>query len=667
MTSSSSASNRAVSAAIAQPLLQALDAFQQGRAGDCAKLCEAILAKRAKEPGALHLLGAARLRLGDGDAAVRALRLAVRYDPRNPEIHKNLGAALRAAGNTPAAVESLRQAIAIHPNAAAAHYNLGNALAELGRHEEAVAAYRRAASLVPGDAAVHNNLGHALEALGRRDEAIAAWRHSLLAEPAQRDAHLNFGRAMLANGDAEAALSHFDAALATCPDDPETRSERGVALYRLGRAEEAIDVLRLTADRHPNHVGARVNLGSVLCLEGRAAEGASEYEAALAIKPDDPDALSSFAAALDAIGDTHRACELLTRALAKHRDHPDALSNMGQLLCGQGQFDASIDYYDRALAIAPNHPEAQFGHAAASLTIGHFGVGWRSYRARPSMIGQGGYHREPLSASLVGRTVQVDGDQGLGDEIFFLRFLSQLRDRGARVFYRSDSRLVNMLRRASIADWVVSKKETEESADLRVSVGDLPYLLGHHDGAPLPQSITLPPLPEHVASARDQLAAMGPPPYLGLSWRAGTRGQRKAASREIPCTALAETLRDLPATWIALQRAPEEGELEVVSAALRAPLHDLTALNGDLESMLATLYLLDDYVCVSNTNVHLRAACGATCRILVPYPPEYLWMASGRDSRWFPGTTVYRQTAGRDWGAALAELRRDLASILRRP
>jgi Flp pilus assembly protein TadD len=162
-------------AAAARPLLHALSAFQQGRAADCAKLCESILAKRAREPGALHLLGAARLRLGDSEGALGALRQAARYDPRNAEIHSNLGAALRAAGDAAAAVESLRRAVALNPDAAPALYNLGNALAELGQHEEAVAAYRKAAALSPADAAVHNNFGLALAALGRHDEAIAAW------------------------------------------------------------------------------------------------------------------------------------------------------------------------------------------------------------------------------------------------------------------------------------------------------------------------------------------------------------------------------------------------------------------------------------------------------------------------------------------------------------
>ena len=657
---------RKAGAAPAQPLLQALAAFQQGRAADCAALCETILAKRAKEPGALHLLGAARLRLGDGEGAVRALTQAATYDPRNAEVHANLGAALRAAGDAAAAVKVLRRAVAINPNAVQPHYNLGNALAELGRHEEAIAAYGEVVTLDPGHAAAHNNLGLSLKAAGRRDEALAAWRRSVSAQSVQRDAHLNLGRALLEADDARAALSHFEAALAASPDDPDLHNERSVALLKLDRTDEAIAALRAVIGRHPSHVGARVNLGSALCLAGHAKEGAAEFDAALAVSPEDADTLSNLGAALDAAGGVDRARDALTRALALAPDHADALNNMGQLLKGQGRFEEAVDFYGRALAIAPNHPEAQFGHATANLALGRFGTGWRTYLARPNMAGRRGYHREPLPASLAGAHVLVDGDQGLGDEIFFLRFLPQLKQRGARVSYRPDPRLADMLRRAGFADRIVSKDDTTETADFRVVVCDLPYLLGHGDADPLPPSIVLQPLADRVAGMRDRLAACGPPPYLGLSWRAGTRGYRKALFKEAPWAALAATLRGVAGTWIALQRAPDAGELDAISAALQVPLHDLTALNSDLESMLALLSLLDDYVCVSNTNVHLRAACGQTCRILLPHPPEFRWMAAGTESPWFPGMTIYRQRPDGGWDAAFAALVRDLAAALPR-
>jgi ADP-heptose:LPS heptosyltransferase len=96
------------------------------------------------------------------------------------------------------------------------------------------------------------------------------------------------------------------------------------------------------------------------------------------------------------------------------------------------------------------------------------------------------------------------------------------------------------------------------------------------------------------------------------------------------------------------------------AAALGRPVADFTAVNEDLEQMLALLALIDDYVGVSNANMHLRAAVGRQARVLVPAPAEWRWMAAGA-SPWFAGFGVYRQALDASWKDALAALRGDLS------
>jgi hypothetical protein len=78
--------------------------------------------------------------------------------------------------------------------------------------------------------------------------------------------------------------------------------------------------------------------------------------------------------------------------------------------------------------------------------------------------------------------------------------------------------------------------------------------------------------------------------------------------------------------------------------------------------MLALLALIDDYIGVSNTNMHLRAGVGKTARVLVPCPAEWRWMAKGNRSPWFPGFSIYRQENNGDWSNALAQLAADLGA-----
>jgi hypothetical protein len=170
-----------------------------------------------------------------------------------------------------------------------------------------------------------------------------------------------------------------------------------------------------------------------------------------------------------------------------------------------------------------------------------------------------------------------------------------------------------------------------------------------------------------AARAKVGLSALGPGPYLGVTWRAGTDvlrrrefgNERNLLMKELPPAELGAAVRGWPGTIVALQRAMRADELEAFAQAARAPVHDLSALSEDLSALLATLSLLNDYVCVSNTNVHLLAGLGRTARVLVPYPAEWRW-GGGDASPWFPGFAVYRQRQSRGWTEPLSELRRSL-------
>ena len=192
----------------------------------------------------------------------------------------------------------------------------------------------------------------------------------------------------------------------------------------------------------------------------------------------------------------------------------------------------------------------------------------------------------------------------------------------------------------------------------------MPALLGS-DEAPPAWPLAVAPADELAARAR--LDALGPGPWLAVTWRAGTdvaRGREFGAERSLlskaaPAAALGGALRGWRGSVMLLQRGAREGEAAAFAAALQAPAHDLSALGDDLRALAATLAAVDDYVAVSNTNVHLMAGLGRRARVLVPQPPEWRWMHEGA-SPWFPGFPVYRQPPSRDWGSPLAGLRKDL-------
>ncbi|MGH8765013.1 MAG: hypothetical protein ACRET8_04800, partial [Burkholderiales bacterium] len=170
------------------------------------------------------------------------------------------------------------------------------------------------------------------------------------------------------------------------------------------------------------------------------------------------------------------------------------------------------------------------------------------------------------------------------------------------------------------------------------------------------------PLAQKLADVDARIAGL-PRPLVGLTWRAGTgpeAGNRHSLYKETSFDALVQIARDLPGSVFVLQRHPKAAELDVLRQVCGQRLVDFSALNDDLEAMLALLARIDEYVGVSNTNMHLRAALGREARVLASRGAEFRWMSDGGQSPWFPGMVVYRQGAFGDWQDAIRSLRSDL-------
>ena len=170
-----------------------------------------------------------------------------------------------------------------------------------------------------------------------------------------------------------------------------------------------------------------------------------------------------------------------------------------------------------------------------------------------------------------------------------------------------------------------------------------------------------------------RLRAFGPPPYVGVTWRAGLvpEEQKEQAGKAIwvkraPVEELGKLLGALPASVVILQRKPAASDRASFLAALGREALDASDANDDLRDALALLSLLDEYVGVSNTNMHLLAGLpDRRARVLLQQPPEWRWGRAGNSSVWFPGFELYRATQHSAWDEAMDRLASDLRNSLK--
>ena len=452
--------------------------------------------------------------------------------------------------------------------------------------------------------------------------------------------------------------------LDTAPASIDTMIAGALRHHAQGNVDAAERTYREILAREPGHAIATHYLGMAAWQRGDAREGERLMRASIAANATIPDFHNNLGLLLRDARKTAEAIACYRKALEVDRGWFEAHNNLGLALEDAGRFDEALDAYRAGIEREPGFAAARQNRARLLLTLGRFSQGWEEYRWRHFAQGVQASPPDPeaqrLPSSLAGRRIALATEQGIGDVIFFLRFVPELVERGATVSFSGDERLLPMLARTELFEGGLAAPAQAARADEVVSIGDLPWLLGAGDRFPPP--LPLSPLPERVATMRARIESLGPGPTIALTWRAGTtsQGPTRWQLKEAPLGALLDTLRGVRATWIGIQRLPRIGETEGVGHALGAPVHDLSSVNGDLEDMLALLFLVDEYVGVSNANTHLRAGLGRSMEVLVPFPPEWRWGAQGERSPWFPRLRVLRQEVTGSWQEALRLLASDL-------
>jgi hypothetical protein len=65
--------------------------------------------------------------------------------------------------------------------------------------------------------------------------------------------------------------------------------------------------------------------------------------------------------------------------------------------------------------------------------------------------------------------------------------------------------------------------------------------------------------------------------------------------------------------------------------------------------------------------VHVAAAMGSRVWIMMPFNPDWRWLARRADSPWYPSVRIYRQERLGDWASLVERVARDLEDPAIRP
>ncbi|MBO1348069.1 MAG: tetratricopeptide repeat protein [Hormoscilla sp. GUM202] len=355
-------------------------------------------------------------------------------------------------GETQQAIDMCRQILSNFPAHADTLYSLGSFLHTANNLDEAIALYQQAIVCDSDHIEARLNLGLAICQQGDPEKAIAIYQEASNIKPDRAEIYYNLGNALQEQEKHEEAIANYQQAIALKPDYPQAYNNWGNCLKTVGRLDEAIVQYQQAIALDQNYAGAYNRLGNTFKKQGKIAEAIAQYHLALAIEP----------------------------------NYVEVHNNMALVLQTEGRLDEAIGHYNKSLALRPNDATTHFARAFTWLLMGEMLAGWNEYEWRwDDNIVAPRHFEQPLwdGSYLAGGTILIYAEQGLGDNIQFIRYAPLVKERVGQVIVECPECLVRLFANVPGIDRVVTQGTVPEKSplpefDVQVPLLSLPRILG---------------------------------------------------------------------------------------------------------------------------------------------------------------------------------------------
>jgi len=347
------------------------------------------------------------------------------------------------------------------------------------------------------------------------------------------------------------------------------------------------------------------------------------------------------------------ALKCYAQAFVEDMDLAAAWNNYGNVMRECGQPARAVPFLQHAIVLEPQNVTALFNLAVSYLIQGNYAQGWPLYEVRwnyEHLAGQLPKHTQPrwTGQDLKDKTILVEGEQGHGDNIQFVRFLWNLHVAGAKIKLKVTDGLIPLLSNSPIIERVGGYLDDVGKFDYWIPIMSIPGILG----------VTLENLPKPVnylnvdmKKQQEWLQILGPKTRMrvGFCW-SGRRDAWLNRHKGMPFEDMLELIRtNSQYEWVNLQidATPEE-EAALVEAGVKAYPGSITSFVDTAALIMA----MDVVIGVDTAVSHLSGALGRPTWIMLNwFGTDWRWLLNRDDSPWYSTARLFRQPAMGDWAS----------------
>tara|TARA_Y100000816_G_C26067282_1_gene560995 strand:- start:101 stop:1558 length:1458 start_codon:yes stop_codon:yes gene_type:complete len=430
----------------------------------------------------------------------------------------------------------------------------------------------------------------------------------------------------------EKSLKLLNESIQINPNDSECYSNRGVVNFKLRNIEEAISDYKKAISIDKNNYNAFFNLGNLYKKIDRFDESIENFNKAILI----------------------------------NKNHYNAYHNRAVVKRLLSKFGDAIKDFDEALRINPKYSNSLFFKAITQLKIGDYENGWKNYEHRwettnfPSPKKE---FKQPLwngKDDLNNKVILIHGEQGLGDNIHFVRYFNLIRSKAKKAILQVDKKLVYLFKECNFNDYIFSNDEKLPEFDIHCPLLSLPFKF----------STTLENIPfneKYIFPNKDRIIKWKKTfdnQYLniGINWQASLNPDLDKG-RSFKLKYFYEISMMDKIKLYSLQKINGLNQLNEISKQFQLNVIDDFDEEAPFVDTAAIIENLDLVITCDTSIAHLSGAIGKKTFLLLQKNCEWRWLCDIDYSPWYNSMKIYRQKKQDDWSTVFDEVKKDIKRL----
>ena len=440
-------------------------------------------------------------------------------------------------------------------------------------------------------------------------------------------------------------------------------------LIRSSKAKEAILFLEKYELKNPKDEKVKVIIGF-------AYNNIKEYKTAKNILLEvtklnnyNEQALTILGDCYEQLGDLDQAKNYYNQTLKINPKNIEAINNLAACNFYNGNINEAMRLYDLSLTINKNNSNTRYYLSLCQLAQSNYKEGWLNYGHRWLADR---FNSVKLKSSLPKfkldqnkKNLLLWGEQGLGDQILFLRFLEDIKPLVNNLYINIDKRLHPIIERFC-PEIILFNKDIHLNLDSQLPLGDLPnlfvknssYFLNNKNYY-LSSDLNIKKKLEINVKSKNKF-------LCGVSWtsKAGEIGINKSITLET----LKPVLKIENVEFVDLQYTETSIERESFSNENNIKIKKIENIDNfyDLNGLISLIDVCDFVITISNTNAHIAGSIGKRTFLLLPRGKGRLWywMSNEGKSVWYPKIDVIEQEQVGDWQPVINKLQKKVKAII---